>query len=98
MAATARRKGQAEATAAEGPWVVTLDGSCVMAVLRFADDAGLREQVSQTSKQDCTHYIQAYTQSDPHTRTHSVTPLGYRRPNPNPRAGVPGTRDPGVGV
>jgi len=78
MAATARRKGQAEATAAEGPWVVTLDGSCVMAVLRFADDAGLREQVSQTSKQDCTHYIQAYTQSDPHTRTHSVTPLGYR--------------------
>ena len=28
--------------------------------------------------QDYTHYIQTYTQIDPHTRTHSVTPLGYR--------------------
>ena len=36
MAATARRKGTTEATAADGPWVVTLDGSCLMAVLRFA--------------------------------------------------------------
>ena len=45
MAATARRKGTPEATAADGPWVVTLDGSCLMAVLRFADDAQLREKV-----------------------------------------------------
>ena len=45
MAATARRKGQPEATAADGPWVVTLDGSCLMAVLRFADDTELREKV-----------------------------------------------------
>ena len=45
MAATARRKGQAEASATEGPWVVTLDGSCVMAVLQKADDAKLRETV-----------------------------------------------------
>jgi oligopeptidase A len=37
MAAIARRKGQPEATAADGPWVVTLDGSCLMAVLRLAD-------------------------------------------------------------
>ena len=45
MAATARSKGDSGATAAEGPWVVTLDGPCLMAVLRYADDAELREKV-----------------------------------------------------
>jgi len=32
----------------------------------------------RTSNQDYTHYIQRYTQIDPHARTHFVTPLGYR--------------------
>eukprot|EP00966_Prymnesium_polylepis_P185846 4308126-Prymnesium_polylepis.1 len=45
MSATARRKGDADATAEEGPWVATLDGPCLLAVLRHADDAGLREKV-----------------------------------------------------
>ena len=34
LAATARRKGDADATADEGPWVVTLDGPSLLAVLR----------------------------------------------------------------
>ena len=45
MAATARRKGDAEATPDAGPWVVTLDGPCLLAVLRHADDGALREKV-----------------------------------------------------
>jgi len=45
LAATARRKGEQEATADEGPWVVTLDGPSLLAVLRHADDAALREKV-----------------------------------------------------
>ena len=45
LAATARRKGDADATADEGPWVVTLDGPSLLAVLRHADDGALREKV-----------------------------------------------------
>jgi oligopeptidase A len=50
MAASARSKGiktssGEEASAEAGPWVATLDGPCLMAVLTFADDAALREAV-----------------------------------------------------
>lgn len=45
MAAAARQRGHADATSVEGPWVVTLDGPCLMAVLQYADDEKLREKV-----------------------------------------------------
>ena len=50
MAASARSRGlkgrgDADASAEEGPWVATLDGPCLIAVLTFADDAALREDV-----------------------------------------------------
>ena len=44
MAASARAKGDEGATAEAGPWVATLDGPCLLAVLQRADDAALREQ------------------------------------------------------
>ena len=50
MAASARSRGIKgsggdEASAETGPWVATLDGPCLLAVLTFADDASLRETV-----------------------------------------------------
>jgi len=45
MAAAARARGDAQASAEEGPWVVTLDAPSLIAVLRYADDADLREAV-----------------------------------------------------
>ena len=50
MAASARSRGikgagGAEASAEAGPWVATLDGPCLIAVLTHADDAALREAV-----------------------------------------------------
>ena len=50
MAASARSRGivgpqGAEATPDAGPWVATLDGPCLIAVLTYADDAALREAV-----------------------------------------------------
>jgi len=50
MAASARSRGikgsgGEDASAEEGPWVATLDGPCLLAVLTFADDTSLRETV-----------------------------------------------------
>ena len=45
MATTAQRMGDKAATAEAGPWVATLDGPCLLSILRYADDAGLREKV-----------------------------------------------------
>ena len=50
MAASARGRGLKgsageEASAETGPWVATLDGPCLLAVLTFADDGALREAV-----------------------------------------------------
>jgi oligopeptidase A len=45
LAANARARGEAAASAEAGPWVVTLDAPCMLAVLRFADDRALRENV-----------------------------------------------------
>jgi len=50
MAASAKSRGLtgaggAEASAEAGPWVATLDGPCLVAVLTYADDAALREAV-----------------------------------------------------
>jgi len=50
MAASARSRdikgdGGDEANADAGPWVATLDGPCLLAVLTYADDAALRETV-----------------------------------------------------
>jgi oligopeptidase A len=45
MAASSKRKGDADATAEAGPWTATLDGPSLLAVLRHADDATLREKV-----------------------------------------------------
>jgi len=45
MAEAARRKGDEDATADQGPWLVTLDGPTFMAVMRFADSTDLREKI-----------------------------------------------------
>lgn len=45
MAASARARGDETATAENGPWVVTLDGPCLLSVLRYASDDALREDV-----------------------------------------------------
>lgn len=45
LAANARAKGDADATPEAGPWTVTLDGPCFMSVMKYADDATLRERV-----------------------------------------------------
>ena len=45
LAANARARGDEDASAADGPWVVTLDQPCVMAVLQHAANRGLRERV-----------------------------------------------------
>jgi len=45
LAANARARDDKEASADKGPWVVTLDAPSLLSVLRFADDAVLREHV-----------------------------------------------------
>lgn len=45
LSASARAKGDAGASADEGPWLVTLDAPSLLSVLRFADDRALRETV-----------------------------------------------------
>jgi oligopeptidase A len=51
LALTAQAQAQADpdaavtATESEGPWRVTLDGPCFVALLRFAEDPELREKV-----------------------------------------------------
>lgn len=45
LATSARTKGDADASAEKGPWLVTLDQPSLMAVLRFAEDRALRETV-----------------------------------------------------
>jgi len=43
MAANARKHGDAGATAEKGPWVVTLDAPCYLAVMKYASSPALRE-------------------------------------------------------
>jgi oligopeptidase A len=45
MAASARKNGDPNATAEDGPWVVTLDIPCYMAVMKYATSAAVREKV-----------------------------------------------------
>eukprot|EP00930_Biecheleria_cincta_P001618 TRINITY_DN102750_c0_g1_i1.p1 TRINITY_DN102750_c0_g1~~TRINITY_DN102750_c0_g1_i1.p1 ORF type:complete len:778 (-),score=132.60 TRINITY_DN102750_c0_g1_i1:6-2339(-) len=45
MAASARKHGDAEATAEKGPWLVTGDMPCVLAVMKYASKPSIREIV-----------------------------------------------------